>query len=217
MKRKIIATTMALVMVAVCVLSLSNIAKAGNYTYTGQGNYDGGTPTMVGDDPNVPPNTDINVQARVKGGPAIKYDITITWNAMQFEYNYGKEWNPTTHKYEGLSAAGWTIDPYVTGANTHNTDGSVATTVNNGIHIYNASNWPVDVDFSYAHNDPNPFGNSTSNPVTGIFNKTNTNLAKDVVAGNPTQGGSETSYEMHLNMDYSDASVTDYYLSLIHI
>lgn len=51
------------------------------------------------------------------------YSVDITWSTMEFTYNeaYKGEWNPTTHKYENATEAGWTGTGTVTVTNHSNT------------------------------------------------------------------------------------------------
>ncbi len=85
-------------------------------------------------------STDIGVSARTSGSNELQYYIDIEFGAMQFEYDYGSTWNPTTHSYvtgsSGRQGGGWVKTPYLNGSN-------------NQITVTNNSNFPVEASFSF--------------------------------------------------------------------
>ncbi|MBO6214656.1 MAG: hypothetical protein J6N76_03865 [Lachnospiraceae bacterium] len=114
----------------------------------------------------------IDVQAKVSGGNEIVYDLDITWGAMQFEYDYGSQWNPATHSYtagtSGAQDGGWVTTGYVDATN-------------NKITVVNNSNFPMKADFSSEVTGLN--ANATdSGSVVGIFANNNTALTAAVLA-----------------------------------
>lgn len=59
-------------------------------------------------------DTAITVKGTYTGGDTASdvISVGIAWDAMEFTYNAGSEgtWNPTTHKYDNVVAAGWSTD-----------------------------------------------------------------------------------------------------------
>lgn len=156
---------------------------------------------------------DIDVQARVIGGSEIVYNVTIEWGAMQFEYDYGSTWNPTTHSYgaNGQSNGGWITSPYVDGSN------SAGAPVNNGIIITNDSNFPVTADFSYDTTNGATLNAvpTAQGSVVGIFGDSNNELtsllSKGAGNGIPTGNTSPTSMILEMNHSQLTAAGTFYY------
>lgn len=159
--------------------------------------------------------TDIDVQAKVSGGPEIVYSVTIKWGDMQFEYDYGSTWNPTTHSYNagasGQAGGGW-VATYVTGTNT-------GTPVNNGIIITNDSNFPVTADFAYDGTTGTTALNAdttVAGSVVGIFADANSAFTSAVLAAGKDGSFGAASLvpsTMTLEMDHSNvtAAGTFYY------
>ncbi len=112
----------------------------------------------------------IDVQARVSGGNEIVYDLDITWGAMQFEYDYGNQWNPATHSYTpgaSLQQSGGWVASYVDGTN-------------NKITVLNNSNFPMKAAFSFEVNGLNATATDTGS-VVGIFSEDNDDFTAAVL------------------------------------
>ncbi len=200
MKRRIVSSMLCVVMMAVCVLSLSMTAKADNtHTYQDTGTYNPTTTSASQDSPDTPDQEaefPIDVQARVTGDAEIIYYVQVQWGDMKFEYNYGQTWDPAQHKYVtpsgGSSSAGWNKS-YIADAN-------------NFITVTNDSNFPVTAEFNYAHDDPNVFNDNpdtTLNAVKGTFGTSNTaaNTGLQALAdlGQTNTQSITSSYTMRLN------------------
>lgn len=108
----------------------------------------------------------IGIQAKVKGGGGLCYDLDLSWGDMKYEYYYGRVWDPKTHTYsnypDGLSSDGkWIWSEHID-------------RVNNCINVTNHSNFPMKVDFSFAldgtvmNESPTAAGS-----VIGIFSNSN--------------------------------------------
>ncbi len=147
--------------------------------------------------------TQLDVQAMVTGGPEIVYSIDISWGNMQFEYSYGKTWNPSTHTYSntGNPTVGWTAA---------SVDG-----VNNKITITNNSNFPVTADFSYTANGT-ALNAHPSDPgsVVGIFSYSSP-FSAAALSGGKGSSVLTASYfnpsQMVLEMDTTALSAGDVY------
>ncbi len=189
-RRKVLALTLSLAMVACATLSLSTTAKAedgqngripsSDTEYSDYGEYVGSGRTATqdkldGDTSNV---LNVPVQARVVGEGDIVYFVSIVPGAMKFEYSYGSKWDPVNHKYDTSSgSSGWGID-YVDGSNP-----SVGIT-NNNIHVINGSTFPIVASFKYEDNGT--FGNAPTGyfNVGGIFSSTRGTLVTEVTKSN---------------------------------
>lgn len=151
-----------------------------------------------------------NVQAKVSGGPEIIYSVDIEWGAMQFEYDYGSTWNPSTHTYgagtSGNQGGGWVVSSYVDGTN-------------NKITVTNNSNFPVTADFAYTGGTALNTDPTVAGSVIGIFSYTNSELqTASVLAaglnGNITPATS-TPTTMTLEMNVASIDVgTGYYFAV---
>ena len=185
-RRKVLAMTLSLAMVACAALSLSTTVKADRIpssetVYSDYGEYvsSGRTATqdkVDGDTSNV---LNVPVQARVVGEGDIVYFVSIVPGAMKFEYNYGSKWDPVNHKYDTSSGpSGWGI-AYVDGS-----DPGVADTNNNNIHVINGSNFPIIATFAYEDNGS--FGDAPTGNfnVGGIFNSNRSTLVTEVTNSN---------------------------------
>ena len=174
MKKRITSILLTGLLVGIAVFSTAVPANAANYTYTDTGVFSNGNPTQ---NDATAASTSFDVSAHVEGGADIVYSVKIEWGAMQFEYDYGSIWNPTTHKYEagnsGLKTPGGWVQSHLDGSNDK-------------ITVTNDSNYPIAATFSYAdtNNALNP-NNTTSDPVTGIFDVDETSL-KALVTLNKT-------------------------------
>ncbi len=184
-RRKVLAMTLSLAMVACAALSLSTTAKADRVpssetVYSDYGEYVGGVSTATqdkvdGDTSNV---LNVPVQARVVGEGDIVYFVSIIPGEMKFEYNYGSKWDPVNHKYDTTSgSSGWGTD-YVDGTNPGVTDD------NNKIHVINGSNFPIIASFAYE--DGGTFGEPPTgcHRVGGIFSSTRGTLVTEVTNSN---------------------------------
>ena len=214
-RRKVLAMTLSLAMVACATLSLSTTAKADRVPssetlYSDYGEYVGSGRTATqdkldGDTSNV---LNVPVQARVVGEGDIVYIVTIVPGEMKFEYNYGSTWDAQHHKYvatPGTSGEGWTLS-YLEG-----TQGG-----NNNIHVINGSTFPVIASFAYEDNGS--FGEAPTGKynVGGIFSTNNDTLVTAVTANNtdPSVSPMKTAtlpLEMYIDMDEVDPGTTYYY------
>ena len=117
----------------------------------------------------------INVQAKTSGGAEIVYNLTISWGDMQFEYDFGGQWSPSSHTYSigdsGKLGGGWIAD----GVNG----------TNNAITVDNDSNFPMTATFSFDIEDTlNPDSGTTSaGAVVGIFSTDNSTFATTSSSG----------------------------------
>lgn len=186
-----------------CLLIGTNTASATSYTVLGEGTttpdgvlYDGQY-----SDP-VPENAtyEIGVFAKTSGSAAdILYDVEVTYGDMQFVYDYGSYWNPTTHTYTpaeggtGRQDGGW-VQSYIG-------------TLNDKIVINNLSNFPMTCSLSYSvestalNDDPTAAGS-----VIGLFDEEAANLRDYDLLSEGKYGNSERSkgtYSAVLEMDHS--------------
>ncbi|MCR4611778.1 MAG: hypothetical protein K5644_07770 [Lachnospiraceae bacterium] len=204
MKRKALAVTLSLAMVMTCALSLSMTVFAGSAVYTDSGVYSGGTATQDALATNPDANkASIDVQAKTSGSGDIKYSVTVAWGDMQFEYDYGATWDPSTHTYSGGSSGTPGGGP---GWNTDYLDG-----IKNKITVTNDSNFPINANFGYANTAD--FGTPTSGyAVNGVFMTNNDTLVGEVTANddNPT---SFTTPTLALNTCITELTSGDKYYS----
>lgn len=157
------ALAMAGVLFASCAISAS-AANPGEANITGEGAIINNSPYYTsnitsggGQLLNNP--AEIDVQARTSGGPEIVYDLTITWGAMQFDYDYGATWQPGSHSYSSTNLSGWTA------AGVNGT--------NNKITVQNDSNFPMTATFDYEEGTLLNASTTASGAVVGIFSETN--------------------------------------------
>lgn len=186
-----------------CLLIGTNTASATSYTVLGEGTTtpDGALYDGLYSDP-VPENAtyDIGVFAKTSGSPAeIFYDVEVSYGAMQFVYDYGSYWNPTTHTYTpadggtGRQDGGW-VQNYIG-------------TENDKIIIENFSNFPMTCSLSYspegtALNDAPEAAGS----VTGLFAEEGSTLRDVDLLAEGKRGAGERSmgtYSAVLEMDHS--------------
>lgn len=169
------ALAMAGVLFASCAISASaeneiNITGTGTTTQNAStGLYNANQTADLENNP-----ASIDVQAKTSGGAEIVYDLTIKWGNMQFEYDFGGQWSPTSHTYtlgnSGKQGGGWT---------PAGVDGT-----NNKITVKNDSNFPMTATFSFViGNTLNPSGNTNNGAVVGIFSENNNDFVT-------TSGGS---------------------------
>ena len=199
MKKKITSIILTLALAGVCVLSAGQTVLAGTATYTDGGSYAAGTATQ--DDPSKS-TTDIDVQAQTTGGGDIVYSVKIDWGAMKFEYDYGSQWDPATHKYiagnTGKAGGGWNTTNYLNG-------------INNKITVTNDSNFPINADFSY-ENATQFNATPSASAVAGMFDKSNTNLINAVDANTTnTQGLTAPTLALNTSKDNLVAGDVYYY------
>lgn len=149
---------------------------------------------------------EIEVNAKVNSSTEIVYNVTIDYGAMEFDYNYGSSWNPTTHTYSsGSQVGGWDVTK-VSGAN------SATEIVNNGIRITNNSNFPVTVAFSYDDSGTALNANKTaSGSVVGIFGTSNNTLANLLDKGYGISSTYTPPTSITLEMDHSKLDLTQYH------
>ena len=180
MRKKQLIKSMAIAMAGVLFASCAISASAAQppVTITGTGTTTQSTSTgvynanLTADLENNPAS--IDVQAKTSGGAEIVYDLTVSWGNMQFEYDFGGQWNPSSHTYSigtsGKQGGGWTAA---------GVDGT-----NNKITVKNDSNFPMTATFSFeVGNTLNPSGITNNGAVVGIFSENN----NDFVTGS---GGS---------------------------
>ena len=173
---KSMAIAMAGVLFASCAISASaaseiNITGTGTTTQsTSTGVYNANLTADLENNP-----ASIDVQAKTSGGAEIVYDLTVSWGNMQFEYDFGGQWNPTTHSYtlgtSGKQGGGWTAA---------GVDGT-----NNKITVKNDSNFPMTATFSFEMGNvlnATPINNGA---VVGIFSENNADFLT-------TSGGSSS-------------------------
>ena len=189
-------------------------------TITGQGSTSGSSGSLTGTvdagtSLSANSGTSIAVQATVSGGAPIVYNVTLSWGAMQFEYDYGKIWNPNSHRYENgaseLDGGGWTT------AGTNNE--------NNKIHVKNDSNFPMDIGFAYDDTTGETALNAhpdAANSVVGVFSTTEDELdgkifttdflkaGKDQMVGTIPVNSKRTA-TMTLEMDQSQLTTGNIY------
>lgn len=213
-KRKVLAFTLSMAMAITTVMSLSMNALAGGAKYEGTGVYDGSnTATMIdkiNTETGEPYSKEISipVQAQLLGAGGIVYNVAISWGDMQFQYDYGDTWDPETHSYvpgqSGKVGGGWMLS-FINGAFTPATH---TATGNNYIYVKNESNFPIDVNFAYAHEGgTNPF-NPSGDPavgyaVGGVFDYSNSALQTAVDNNNTDPASKAVPTPMHLNTDKS--------------
>jgi len=132
----------------------------------------------------------IDVQAKTSGGAEIVYDLTVSWGNMQFEYDFGGQWNPSSHTYtlgtSGKQGGGWTAA---------GVDGT-----NNAITVKNDSNFPMTATFSFEIGSTlNPSGNTNNGAVVGIFSENNNDFVT-------TSGGSPSTTSL-LDQGYNGTGI----------
>lgn len=112
------------------------------------------------------------VSVSTSGDPEeITYDVQITWNSMQFVYDYGYSWQPSNHRYEtgqtGYQNGGWVLDNHV------DWDNNCITVTNSA-----RSRFPMDVAFSFENGEfPMNVDPDADGSVIGIFSDSNAELA----------------------------------------
>ena len=180
MRKKQLIKSMALAMAGVLFASCAISASAENgINITGTGTTTNNASTglynanQTADLENHPAS--INVQAKTSGGAEIVYNLTISWGDMQFEYDFGGQWSPSSHTYSignsGKLGGGWIAD----GVNG----------TNNAITVDNDSNFPMTATFSFEIEDTlNPDSGTTSaGAVVGIFSTDNSTFATTSSSG----------------------------------
>ncbi len=186
------ALAMAGVLFASCAISASaeneiNITGTGTTTQNAStGLYNANQTADLENNP-----ASIDVQAKTSGGAEIVYDLTIKWGNMQFEYDFGGQWSPSSHTYtlgtSGKQGGGWTAA---------GVDGT-----NNKITVDNDSNFPMTATFSFEIGSTlNPSGNTNNGAVVGIFSENN----NDFVTGS----GSSSSTTSLLDQGYNGTGIT---------
>ena len=149
--------------------------------------------------------TEINVQAKVSGGPEIVYNVKISWGAMKFEYYYGRTWDPQTHSYtngsSGDPAGGWTS----AGVNGEN----------NKITVKNNSNYPMTIGFDFEEGTALNTNNTQNGSVIGIFSTTNNTFTNNdqiiLTKGLNDDGAGNMTATFDLEMDPSNIETDDIY------
>ena len=164
------AAALALALVVPAGAEAANTSVTSPYTVSGQGstqtNSANNQVNGLTDDDLENGSASVDVQARVSGGAEIVYSLSIEFGTMEFEYDYGSTWQPSTHTYatgtSGSQAGGWVLG---------NVDGT-----NNKIHVRNDSNFPMDISFAYSPDTTMNDDPAAAGSVTGIFNTTNATL-----------------------------------------
>ncbi len=187
---KSMAIAMAGVLFASCAISASAASEI-NITGTGttaQGAFSGTyTANLTADLENNPAS--IDVQAKTGGGAEIVYDLTVSWGKMQFEYDFGGQWDSRTHTYtlgtSGKQGGGWTAE---------GVDGT-----NNKITVKNDSNFPMTATFSFEMGDVLNADSTKTGAVVGIFSENNNAFV--------TTSGSSSSTNPILDAGYNNSNV----------
>lgn len=158
MRRKALATALALTMIVGTVAGNGMVVKAADEDYTEETVSANSTdasvdPLAAGDNTvsiSVTANTTVN-------GEKFVYNISVKYGQMKFNYDQGSVWNPATHSYGTSTGNGWDQNDNQAG--------------NNDIKISNNSNMPVSISFGYTVNANTTNGTSTNsaNAVTGVF------------------------------------------------
>ena len=170
-----------------------------------------GTGTPMGPNGNLVNQTiNIDIKAKVIGGGGLYYDMDLSWGEMKYEYYYGRIWDPKTHSYsnspDGLSNGGWITTGHVD-------------RMNNRINATNHSNFPMQVNFSFAldgtvmNESPTATGS-----VIGIFSDSNDELTGLLSEGysiddpsNPGQAVDKMTDTRILEMDRTNLRSGDKY------
>lgn len=171
-KRRISKFSISFLALSLCLFSLKTSTAATSDTISGDG-YTTQKGTLYNGNFSDPSSaaavSNFSIYAMTSGtSSSIKYDVEISFGDMQFVYDYGNYWNPTTHSYmantTGRQGGGWVIIGYTDGTPT------VTQSVNNLISIENYSNFPMTCSLSYSMNgtqlNADPYGEHS---VIGIF------------------------------------------------
>ncbi len=228
MKKKIYSAMLTMTVTLSAVISQAVPAQAGSWAF-GPENGDvqivNGENVGTFDDPNILAN-DLNSYANIPvkmafgEGGGICYEVKVDFGAMEFKYDYGSKWDPSTHSYtlgeSGNPNGGW-VKSYLD--NTSYTSYSMSQleslpVTNNMIKVTNLSNYPITADFAFTQGanafNANP---AAADAVKGIFNKDNLALYTDVTNNVTSPTVVDT---LSLDWDYSpaeDASMDHYNLS----
>lgn len=215
-KKRIGVIAAAAVAALVVTFPSTALAETFNFSETGtvsenstnpnlyDGNIDGGA-TEIG----IATTSTNEVKAVINPGFEIIYNVTVEFGAMEFEYDYGSTWNPTTHQYGTGSGqqTGWVVTNRVEGVNA---PGAI---VNNGIRITNDSNFPVKAEFSYDDSGtPLNADKTASGSVVGIFADNNTTLAGLLDKGYGVVSTTYTNPDpVTLEMDHSRLGIGEFF------
>lgn len=154
------------------------------------------------------PNFEMDiVSVSTSGGPEITYDVSIKFEPMQFEYDYGYYWDPVNHRYvtgqSGYQNGGWIINNHIDG-------------FYNRIIVTNNSNFPMDAAFSFENGDfPMNEDPYASGSVIGIFSDRNAVLADHSLLKEGRNG--PRTYNMTtatMTLETIDKSVGSYYKNI---
>ena len=147
------------------------------------------------------------VSVSTSGGPEITYDVSIKFEPMQFEYDYGYYWDPVNHRYlngqTGYQGGGWIINNHIDG-------------FYNRIIVTNNSNFPMDAAFSFENGDfPMNADPYASGSVIGIFSDRYAVLADHSLLKEGRNG--PRTYNMTtatMTLETIDKSVGSYYKNI---